>query len=351
MRRPYCPPLRQFFGRSVKLGFGELKDLEFGLVRIYTDEGIVGLGEISTVFAPRGGLQCRIVSEVFAPLIVGQDPTHIAAIHTLMDNAIEGMEPAKAAIDMALYDIVGKNLGVPVYVLLGGQVRENIPLSFSIMFGSADEMARLSHDLVEDGFKTLKVKVGRGAARDEEAIRAIRAAVGEDVTLRVDAKMAWKTPKEALETLRKIEPYGIELAEQPLVGHDLDGMAFVREHTDIPIMADESVWSPRTAMQVLQRQAADIVSVYVSEAGGLFRAAQIFSMCEAAGIPNAIGSMPENGVGTAAEVHLGVAMSNLAAAADCCGSTYYEHDFLKTPLKVEDGIGVPPAGPGARCRN
>lgn len=343
---PYFPPLRQFFGRSVKLGFGELKNLEFGLVRIYTDEGLVGLGEISNVFAPSGGAQCRIVDDVLAPSLLGEDPAHIARIHSLMDEAIDGMEPAKAALDMALYDIVGKSLNVPVHGLLGGQVREHIPLSFSIMFGDADEMAGLSRELAADGFKTVKVKVGQGADEDEEAIRAIRAAVGENVTIRVDANMAWKTPKEALETLRRIEPFGIELAEQPLVGSDLDGMAFIRERIDIPIMADESVWSPRTAMQVLQRQAADIVSVYVAESGGLFRAAQTFFMCEAAGVPNAIGSMPETGVGTAAEVHLGVAMTNLTLAADCCGSSYYDEDFLKTPLKVKDGFAYPPPGPG-----
>ena len=343
---PYFPPLRQFFGRNVKLGFGELKNLEFGLVRIHTDEGIVGLGEISNDFAPGGGAQCRIVSDVLAPHLLGADPAHIARAHSLMDLAIEGMEPAKAAVDMALYDIVGKALNVPAHVLLGGQVRDHIRLSFSIMFGSADEMAGLAVELVEEGFKTLKVKVGQGADQDEEAIRAIRTAVGGSVTIRVDANMAWKTPKEALQTLRRIEPYGIELAEQPLVGSDLDGMAFIRERIDIPIMADESVWSPRTAMRVLQRQAADIVSVYVAEAGGLFRAAQIFSMCEAAGVPNAIGSMLENGVGTAAEVHLGVAMANLAVAADCCGSAYHDHDFLKTPLRVEDGLAYPPEGPG-----
>jgi muconate cycloisomerase len=263
-----------------------------------------------------------------------------------MDLSIDAMEPAKAAVDMALYDIVGKWLGVPIHVLLGGQVREHIPLSFSIMFASPDEMAGFASELVADGFKTVKVKVGQGANTDEAAIRAIRHTVGDGVNVRVDANMAWKTPKEALETLRRIEPFGIELAEQPLIGADLDGMAFIRERTDIPIMADESVWSPRTAMQVLKREAADIVSVYVSEAGGLFRAAQIFSMCEAAGVPNAIGSMPETGVGTAAEVHLGVAMANLAVAADCCGSIYYDEDFLKTPLEVRDGFARPPQTPG-----
>ena len=97
-------------------------------------------------------------------------------------------------------------------------------------------------------------------------------------------------------------------------------------------MADESVWNPRSAMKVIEKKSADIISVYVSEAGGLFRACQIFSMCEAANIPNAIGSMPETGIGTADQIHLGIAMSNLGYASDCCGSLYYDHDFLKNPF-------------------
>ena len=214
------------------------------------------------------------------------------------------------------------------------------------MFGNSEEMADLAGELAGQGFSTVKVKVGQGLEEDEDALRAIRAAVGETLTIRVDANMAWNTPEQALASLRRFEPYDIELAEQPLEGDDLDGMAFIRERIDIPIMADESVWSPPTAMRVLERKAADIVSVYVSEAGGLFRAAQIFSMCEAAKIPCAIGSMPETGVGTAAEVHLGVAMTNLGYASDCCGSLYFDEDFLEKPLPVKDGFAYPSSEAG-----
>ena len=343
---PYRPPLRRFFGRDVRTGLGELKDLDYGLVQIHTDEEVTGLGEISTVFPPTGTRLCNIVDETIAPHLIGKDPAHIARIHKLMDTAIEGAEPAKAAIDMALYDIVGKARGVPVHALLGGLVREAIPLSFSIMFGSPEEMAGVAEEVAAQGFTTIKVKVGQGALKDEAAVRAIRKAVGESITLRVDANMAWHTPKEALATLRRLEAYDIELAEQPLAADDLEGMAFVRERIDIPVLADESVWSPRPAMRVVERKAADIVNVYVSEAGGLFRAAQIFALCEAALIPCVIGSMPETGVGTAAEVHLGVAMSNLGYASDCCGSRYFAEELLRTPLRVEDGLAYPPHEPG-----
>ena len=243
---PYYPPLIKFFGRHVKMGFGELKTLEFGLVRVSTDEGIAGLGEISIVFAPTGVELSRIAADVIAPHVIGANPFEIAAIHARMDEAIEGAEPAKAAIDIAVYDIVGKALDVPVYTLLGGRVREAIPLSHSIMFGSPEEMAELAGELKGRGFRTVKVKVGQDV--DEAAVRAIRETVGDDFTIRVDANAAWRTPKEALDTLNRIEPYRIELAEQPLAADDLDGMAFVRDHSAIPVMADESVWGPRSAM-------------------------------------------------------------------------------------------------------
>ena len=117
---PYSPPFREFFGGPVKLGFGELKNLKYGLVRVHTGEELVGLGEISSVFAPTGGALCRIANEVLAPHLLGEDPAHIAKAHGLMDAAIEGAEPAKAGIDMALFDLVGKSLGVPVQHIAGG---------------------------------------------------------------------------------------------------------------------------------------------------------------------------------------------------------------------------------------
>ena len=343
---PYAPPLRNFFGSGVKLGFGELKNIQFGLVKIHTNQNIFGIGEISNVFSPNGGEQCRKVKDILQPILVGEDPRNIARIHNLMNNVLEGMEPAKAGVDIALYDIVGKALGIPVYQLLGGKVRDHINLSYSIMFGEPDEMAELAKELVSDGFGTIKVKVGQGIEKDEAVLKAIRMAVGNKVNIRIDANMSWKTINEALETLKKLEPFSIELAEQPLADYDLEGMAYIRKHSKIPIMADESVWTPNSAMKVIEKKSADIISVYVSEAGGLFRASQIFSMCEAANIPNTIGSMPETGIGTAAQIHLGIAMSNLQYASDCCGSLYYDHDFLKKPLKIIKGRAYPPQGPG-----
>jgi L-alanine-DL-glutamate epimerase-like enolase superfamily enzyme len=142
---------------------------------------------------------------------------------------------------MALHDIVGKALQTPVHMLLGGKVRDWIPLSFSIPFGEPSEQSRFATDLVQQGYKTVKVKVGLGPHRDLETVRSVREAIGPAINLRVDANMAWPTAKEAIGMIRAMEPYRLQLVEQPLQPCDLNGMAFIREHVGVPIMADESV--------------------------------------------------------------------------------------------------------------
>jgi muconate cycloisomerase len=143
-----------------------------------------------------------------------------------------------------------------------------------------------------------------------------------------------------------MEAWNLELVEQPLAADDLDGMAEVRRQIHVPLMADESVRNPHSAMQVIRRGAADIANVYVTEAGGLQAAARIFAMCEAASIPCMIGSMPEFGIGTAAQIHLGVAMTNLGPDSDTCGVLYHAEDLLTRPLRIEHGFAYPPEGPG-----
>jgi muconate cycloisomerase len=282
-----------------------------------------------------------------APAAIGEDPMRIAHVARLLDAALDGSQEAKAGIEMALWDIKGKALGAPVYELLGGKVRDRIPLSYSIPFGEPAEMAALAARRVAAGHRTIKVKVGSdSAARDIEAVRQVRAAVGPAVKVRVDGNMGWPDAKRAIGVIRAMEAFDLELVEQPLPAHDLAGMAEVRRAIGVPLMADESVRDPLSAMQVIKAGAADIANVYVTEAGGLLAAWRIFAMCEAAGIPCMIGSMPEFGIGTAAQIHLGVAMTNLGPDSDTCGVLYHAEDLLVRQLRIEDGFAYPPDGPG-----
>jgi muconate cycloisomerase len=343
---PVWCPRRRAFGGVTRTALGPAAVSDYTIVFVDTDAGITGVGEVSSVFKRRGALLRHDLEHGLVPAVVGEDPFRIARLVQKMDSALDGVEEAKAGIEMALWDIVGKALGTPVYNLLGGKVRDGIPLSYSVPFGEPAQMAEFARERVRAGHRTIKVKVGNEAAKDIAAVRLVREAIGPETKLRVDGNMAWPNAKHAIRMIRAMEPWDLELFEQPLPAHDLDGMAEVRRGIGVPLMADESIRSPRSAMKVIRRGAADIANVYVTEAGGLLNATRIFGMCEAAGIPCMIGSMPEFGIGTAAQIHLGVAMTNLGPDSDACGVLYHEEDLLTRPLKIENGFSYAPDGPG-----
>lgn len=344
---PVLCPRKRNFGGATRTALGVAAVSDYTIVFVETDAGITGLGEVDSVFKRRGALLRHDLTAGLVPAVIGEDPFRIRAIVQKMDQALDGVEEAKAAIEMALWDIVGKALKTPVYNLLGGKVRDRVPLSYSIPFGDPKDMAELARERVKWGNKTVKVKVGsEDAARDIAAVKMIRDAIGPDIKLRVDGNMGWQTAKQAIQVIREMEKQNLELVEQPLPAYDLDGMAEVRRGINVPLMADESIRNPHSAMQVIRRQAADIANVYVTEAGGLLNASRIFAMCEAANMPCMIGSMPEFGIGTAAQIHLGIAMTNLGPDSDTCGVLYHQEDLLKTPLRLEGGFAYAPEGPG-----
>src|SRR5262249_40613081 len=277
------------------------------------------------------------VETSLGPAVMGEDPFRIAHLVQKMDRALDGVEEAKAGIEMALWDIVGKALKTPGYNLLGGRGRERLPPSYSVPFGEPKAMADYARERVREGHRTIKVKVGNDPATDVEAVQRVREAIGPEIRLRVDANMAWSTAKEAIRLIRAMEPWNLELIEQPLPPHELEAMAEVRRAIGVPLMADESVRTPRDAMEGIRRRAADIANAYVTEAGGLLNASRIFTLCEAASMPCMIGSMPEFGIGTAAQIHLGVAMTNLGPDSDTCGVLYHAEDLLTRPLRIEGG--------------
>jgi L-alanine-DL-glutamate epimerase-like enolase superfamily enzyme len=339
---PVRVPRPQQFTSSL----GRSLNSENAIVEIETDEGLTGLGEICSIWDRKGRGQAEDVNDLLAHALIGHDPFRIAEIHARMDGLLHRSYPAKAGVDMALYDIVGKALNTPVYNLLGGRVREKVLLSHSLSMGEPGEIADMAAAIVAKGYKTIKAKIGRNQRADQETLSAIRDRIGPDVTLRVDANMGWSNPKEAVRNIKQLEPYQIELVEQPLHASDLVGLHHVREHVDIPIMADESVWTPGDAMACIRAEAVDVFNVYVSEAGGIYPAAQIFAIAEAARLPCIIGSMPELGIGTAAQAHLAFAMRNLGYASDVNGVVYHADDVIFETFDIVDGYLGVPGGPG-----
>jgi muconate cycloisomerase len=320
-----------------------------GIVCVETDEGIEGIGEISMFWNGGGAFLCSTVRCLLAPAVVGLSPFDVVQALKHMDNAVQfsrAANPAKAAVEMALYDIVGKYFKTPVYNLLGGRVRDRILLSMSVALGEPDQMARDAAIYVEQGFKCVKVKVGLDPDADVRRVAAVRRAVGPTIMVRVDANMGWRSSPEAIAAIRRMEEYNIHSVEQPLSAGSLGGLREVRAAVGVPIMADESVWGPDDAAEVIACRAADILNVYVSEAGGLYHSVNIFSMVRASGLTACIGSMPELGVGTAAAIHLATCVEDLPHPSDVCGILYHAGDVIHESFRIEGGYVVPLDGPG-----
>jgi L-alanine-DL-glutamate epimerase-like enolase superfamily enzyme len=231
-------------------------------------------------------------------------------------------------------------------MLLGGRVRERALLSKSIMMESIAGMVEQARGFVAQGFRGVKIKVGVDPEQDVAVVRAIREAVGSDVMIRLDANMGWTSPKAALAVIDRVLDLGIRAVEQPLAREAIDEHAFLRTHSRLPIMVDESVWGPDDAHRIIHANAADLLNVYVSEAGGLSNARRIFGMAEAARIDCTIGSMPELGIGIAASAHLAVAVPNLFEPMDGGNVMRFHHTLINEDLGVTGGWISPPSGPG-----
>jgi muconate cycloisomerase len=203
--------------------------------------------------------------------------------------------------------------------------------------------------MVDTGFSTIKIKVGRGHPdSDVERVHRVREALGEQINLTVDANGGWSVT-DAVRTIRRLEPYNLIMVEQPVHRKDIRGMARVRAETRIPIMADESVFSIMDAMEVIRQDAADIISVYPGKNGGILKSQQIAKLAEAAGKPCHIGSNLELEIGSAAMAHLAVATNNIQSErypADIIGPLYHQERITAEPTAIHGGIARVPDGPG-----
>src|SRR5438132_698501 len=287
---PICAPRSQRFAAAQAV----LTHSDFALVVIETDEGITGYGEVSSAlyYYRLGPSHAYDINAYLGAPLIGQDPLTIPALVERMDQVLRGGRQAKSGVEMALWDIAGKAAGLPVYRLLGGKARSAVPLNWTLGFmspqASADEAA---YYVDTHGVRSVRLKIGRPGDVDVQACTAVRERLGPAFPIRVDANEYYRSPKEAITAIRRLEPFDLQLVEQPLSQHDLAGHAEVRRAIDVPLMLDESIQSPRDALAAIQLRAADAFNVYVSESGGLLRAQQIIAIAEAAGLPCLIGTI------------------------------------------------------------
>ena len=320
------------------------------LVQILTDDGLVGVGEGSPVPAYGDETQGTILHAIrdnLAPVLIGRDPFDSEALLHAMDKRLHGHHFAKAAIDLALYDLRGKALGVPVYQLLGGQYRDAIKLIAGVGLGDTETRVREAIEAASAGYDTVKMKISGNPDLDIEQVGAVRAAVGPRVHIRLDANQGYRSG-DSLPVFKKLESFDLDYIEQPLPRWDLDGQATLAAALDTPIMGDESCYSPEDVLTLIRHKAVDIVNIKIMKSG-LARSQKIAAIAEAAGLPCMIGSMVELGVGTAAGVHFGIATPAVTYACELVGAAFLVDDVCEgNPYTIipPDHMWRVPAGTG-----
>ena len=336
------------------------------LTRITDSDGRVGWGEAPALkdwggefgryFGESTLIAKAVIENYLAPAIVGVELGNFVEMHARMDAVIKGYPYAKAALDFAAYDVTGRWLGLPVHMLLGGKARARVPVTHSIGLISIADAEQEVAKVAAEGIRTIKIKVGGDAKRDIEIVRAIRAAVGDDVELCVDANEGYRTPGEAITTVRAMEQYRLKYVEQPVMG--IERIAEVARAIDPPVMADESAWNAHDVIQIAERRAAQIVSIYTTKPGGLYKAMEVAAVCRAAGIVCNVNGSIETGVGNLANVQLAAAAP--AVTLSCVvpvstpaewqtgqiGGIFYRDDLIAGPMKLVDGAIEVPTGPG-----
>ena len=338
-------PLRTPFKTALR----SVSSVEDVIVELHTDCGAIGYGEAPPTGAITGDTTGAIIGAVqdhIAKTILGKDVDNFEPLLQSVQKCIVGNTSAKAAVDMALWDLYGQLYNIPVYKLMGGG-RKQITTDITISVNDPQTMARDALIAAKRGYDCLKMKVGINPEQDVARLHAVRKAVGKDVVIRIDANQAWQ-PKQAVRILNQMQEQGldIELVEQPVKAHDFEGLKYVTEHSYVPVLADEAVFSPEDAMTIMKMGAADLINIKLMKCGGLYNALKIASAAQVFGVECMIGCMLEAKISVNAAVHLACA-KNIITKVDLDGPVLCSEDpilggavFNEKEITVSDAPGL-----------
>lgn len=305
-------PLKKIFKTALR----QVETAENTVVLIHTDEGADGYGEAPPTAVITGDTNESVIAAIklMEKDLIGLDIDHLERAMDVIGSSCLNNNSAKAAVDMAVYDLASKNCGKPLYQFLGGY-RDCVETDLTISLNEPEEMCQDALQAREQGFRILKLKVGNDWGQDILRVLGVRKAVGNQLKLRLDANQGW-TPKEAIRVIRTLEDKGaeIELVEQPVKAYDYEGLKYVTDHVSTPIMADESLFSPQDALRLLQIRAVDLLNIKLMKCGGIHNALKINAIAEAFGIECMLGSMIESKISLTAAAHLAAAKKNITMA-------------------------------------
>jgi len=335
-------PLKRVF----RIAIGEIKIAKSVFVRVHTDDGIYGVGEgnlLTQVTSETQGTALAVAQDL-AKLLVGRDPLDIEGCVHDMRAYMPHCPTTRSAFDMALYDLAGKAANLPLYALLGGTKRILITDN-TVGIDPTAEMVEHALEIKGRGFPAVKVKLGTTPEQDIERIRLIREAIGREISIRIDANQGWDR-MGAIQALRGMESSDVQYCEQPVPAWDYESMREVRLHTNIPIMADESVFDEFDALKLIRMNACDYLNIKLAKSSGIRVAIKINAVAEAAGVKCMVGCMNETRLGLAASAHLVSAYPNIVFA-DLDGADMLSVDPVQGGIVyADDGQVTLPEGPG-----
>lgn len=319
------------------------------IVKLTTDTGHVGYGESVAdehVTGESWESTFAVLKHTLAPKLIGMDPAQMEKIHERMDAEIYGVPSAKAALDIACYDAVGKALGIPVYDLLGGRYHDEFPITHVLSIGTPEHMADEAEQRVKEGYRSLKMKVGTNVLEDVKRIQAVRERVGESIAIRIDVNQGWVNSSATLQALQKLKDCSLDWLEQPVKADDIDAMVEIKSKTSVPVMIDEGLRGIREMREIIAKRAADKVNIKLMKCGGIYPAMKLAHMAEMAGIECQVGSMVESSVGSAAGFHVAFSKKIMTSVeltgplkfSEDIGNLKYDVPFIR--LTEKPGLGV-----------
>jgi len=331
-----------------RISIGEMSAANDVLVRVRTDSGLTGIGEACPFPPITGETQATNIAAAKAirDMLIGKDPLAIDAALRLMGAIVHSNPSMVAAFEMALFDILGQAAGMPLFRLLGGD-KSTFESDITTGIDTPEVMAAGAKKHAGMGYKTLKVKIGLDPDQDFERLRAVREAVGDAVTLRIDANQGYTVP-QAIYALKKIDKLRIQLVEQPVLASDIAGLRQVRSESPIPIMADESCFLPVDALKLVKAEACDFMNIKIMKAGGILNAVRIAHIADAANMRCMVGCMLETRIALTAAAHVVASQANIVYA-DLDGNAEHTADPVIGGMTTKAGIVTVPEKPGLGC--
>jgi L-alanine-DL-glutamate epimerase-like enolase superfamily enzyme len=331
-----------------RISIGEMAAANDVLVRVRADSGLVGIGEACPFPPITGETQATNIAAAKAirDMVIGKDPLAVDALLRQIGAIVHSNPSIVAAFEMACFDILGQAAGLPLFRLFGGD-KSTFESDITTGIDTPEAMAANAKGHADRGYKTLKVKVGLDPDQDADRLRAVRRAIGDAIRLRIDANQGYTVP-QAIAALKKFEPLGIQLCEQPVLASDIEGLKTVRRESPIPIMADEACFLPSSALRLVDAEACDFINIKIMKAGGILNSIRIAHIADAANMRCMVGCMLETRVALTAAAHVVASQANIVFA-DLDGNAEHTMDPVIGGLTTRAGIVTMPETPGLGC--